>query len=348
MTASGLVLGVDAGGTKTDVMLVDAEGGVAASVRAGGANHEALGWQGAATTLRAALTQGLAAAGAEKGDVVASAWGLAGLDWPADERAYRSIVDSLGLDGPAAVGNDAFLVLEVSPTPVVGVAVVSGTGMVVVGRADDGRTQRTLGVAAGRGSWGSGRHVVDAAVEAVAAQHLELGPVTALTEQALRAADVVSVEDYFHEVWRGGRTHLLPRDVWEVAAGGDSAAAGIADRVADSLAAGAAAVAHRLALTAPDVALAGRVLDPGHPVLHDRLVDALAVQLPDGRPSRLGVPPVVGASLAAARLARWGVDGWPLLATGRQGRGCGRPRARGRPGSAHGRLGPGRPPPRQT
>lgn len=82
---------------------------------------------------------------------------------------------------------------------------------------------------------------------------------------------------------------------------GDPVAAAIADRVADSMAVAAVAVARRLGLHGCEVRLAGQVLDPGHPVLHDRLVAALAERLPGGRPRRLGRPPVVGAVLAAAR-----------------------------------------------
>ncbi len=106
-------------------------------------------------------------------------------------------------------------------------------------------------------------------------------------------------------MWRNGRPHLLPPDVWELVALGDRVCIRIRDRVADSLGAGAAYVARQLHLEG-EVVLAGRVLDPGHPVLHQAVLTTLAGELPGCRVRRLGVAPVAGAAMAAARLAGWG------------------------------------------
>ena len=304
-----VLLGVDAGGTKTDVLIVGSDATraastpvtVLASVRGRAGNHEAIGWAAAQTALGDTLERALCTAGVAPGEVVASAWGVSGLDWPADEAGYRRIIAGLGFGEPTMVANDAYLALELGPAAGSGVALVSGTGAVAVGRAPGGEMYRTLGVGAGHGDSGSGGDVVRWAAEAVAQQHMGTGPATALTGRALAAAGVATASDYCEQVWRHGRAHLLPPDVWEVAAAGDPVAAAIADRVADSLAVAAVAVARRLGLHGCEVRLAGRVLDPGHPVLHDRLVAALAERLPGGRPRRLGRPPVVGAVLAAAR-----------------------------------------------
>ena len=303
------ILGVDAGGTKTDALVVDRHGAVLAFVRGGGANHEAIGWARAQEQLRRTVVEALEVAEVAPESIAASGWGLAGLDWPSDEIRHRSIIADLGFPDPALVVNDAFLALTGGTDDEPGVAVVSGTGVVVVGRSAIGTTTRTLGVGAGRGDWGSGGQIAFAAAEAIAAQHMGLGPKTALTELALQRSGVTSVDAYCQQVWRQRRTSLLPPDVWQVAASGDAVAAGIADRVADSLAAGVAAVAARLDLHEPDVVLTGRVLDPGHPLLHDRLVAELAVVVPGCRPRRLGVPPVVGAIGAAARSLGWNTSG---------------------------------------
>lgn len=215
--STALVLGVDAGGTKTDAVLARAaDGAMVASVRTGGANHESLGWPGAEAALSAALAAVLESCGAGCSDIVASAWGLAGLDWEADGSLYEDIVDRLGVHGPRAVVNDAWLALEAAELAT-GLAVVAGTGMVAVGRAA-GRTARTLGVGAGHGEWGSGGDVVRAAAEAVAQEHLGLGPATALTARALGRSGARDVPEYLRRVWREGRPTLLPPDVWEVAA----------------------------------------------------------------------------------------------------------------------------------
>ena len=306
-----MILGVDAGGTKTDAIVVGRHGAVLAFVRGGGANHEAIGWVQAQERLRSATVEALEMAGVAPESVAASAWGLAGLDWPSDEIRYRGIIADLGFPNPALVVNDAFLALAARPDDGPGVAIVSGTGVVVVGRSANGTTTRTLGIGAGRGDWGSGGDIARAAAKAIAAQHMGLGPETALTELALQRSGLASVDAYCQQVWRQRRNSLLPPDVWEVAAAGDGIAAEIANRVADSLAAGAEAVARRLDLQRPEVVLTGRVLDPGHPLLHDRLVAALTVELPHCRARRLGVPAAVGGIRAAARSLGWDTDGLP-------------------------------------
>lgn len=295
--SDALVLGVDAGGTKTDAVLARAaDGVVVASVRAGGANHEAMGWPGAEAALSVALAVVLEAAGAGRSDIVASAWGLAGLDWTEDESRYRDILDRLGVGTPRTVVNDAWLALEAAELAT-GVAVVAGTGMVAVGRSN-GRTARTLGVGAGHGEWGSGGDVVRAAAEAVAQEYLGLGPPTALTARALCRSGARDVSEYLRQVWREGRPALLPPDVWDVAADGDGAALAVADRAAGSYAAAAASLVGRCG-PVPEVVLAGRVLDPGHALLHGRVAAAFRGCLPGVLVRRLGRPPVDGAVLLA-------------------------------------------------
>lgn len=321
MTSMGAaVVGVDAGGTKTDVLVVDRSGTVLAHRGGPGCNHEAIGWEVAQTRLHAVVREALDACGVHPDDVAASGWGMSGLDWPDDAARYERMIARLGLAGDRLVVNDAFLALEATSATSVtsaasaaaaGIAVVSGTGVVVVGRTPQGRTARTLGVGAGRGDWGSGGDVVRAAVEAVAEEHMGVGPPTALTAAALRCSGASSVDEFCEAVWRRSQTHLLPPDVWDVAASGDEVAQAIADRVADSLAAGAGSVATRLGLDKCRVVLAGRVLDPGHPALHDRVVAALTLVLPGSKPERMGCPPVVAAATAAGRLAGWaGAAGW--------------------------------------
>ena len=305
MTTSGAVLGIDVGGTKTDAVLVAPDGSLLAGVLGPGANHEVVGWAEAEARVRDVVRQLLAAARVPVDAVTASAWGFAGLDSPADEDRHRRFVVALGFPRDSVVVNDAFLALDGGEAAGHGIAIVSGTGAVVVGRSPQGVTARTLGIGAGRGDWGSGSDIVDAAVRAVAEAHLGTGPETALTEIALRRSGAPTAAAYAHEVWRHGRPHLLPPDVWELVASGDLACIRIRDRVADSLGAGAAYVARQLHLEG-EVVLAGRVLDPGHPVLHQAMLTTLADELPGCRVRRLGVAPVAGAAMAAARLAGWG------------------------------------------
>ena len=301
-----LVLGVDAGGTKTDAALADATTGeVVTTVRLGAANHEGIGWAAAADTMRTAVTTVCAAADVPATAITASAWGLSGLDWPEDGTRYREIVDSLGLAGPALVVNDAFLCLELAPAGPA-VAVVAGTGVVAVARDGAGRTARTLGVGAGHGEWGSGGDVVRAAVEAVA--------------QALPRPRTRHEPDRRRpgRLGRCGRRRVLPPGVAgapavpdarrRVGRGGPGDRAGSCDRgrgpPTRTPRPPPAWSAGSTSTRPPTVLVAGRVLDPGHDLLHAALLAAFADRLPGAAVRRLGVAPVHGAVQAAVRLVR--------------------------------------------
>ncbi len=170
MTTSGAVLGIDVGGTKTDAVLVAPDGSLLARVLGPGANHEVVGRVEAEARVREVVRQLFASARVPVDAVTASVWGFAGLDSPADEVRHRRFVVALGFPRDSIVVNDAFLALDGGEAAGHGIAIVSGTGTgaVVVGRSRHGVIARTLGIGAGRGDWGSGSDIVDAAARAVA------------------------------------------------------------------------------------------------------------------------------------------------------------------------------------
>lgn len=298
-----LLLGVDGGGTKTDVLLATRDGRPVAHARSGPSNHEAVGMDGALAALSEGVAAALSDAGATAGDVAASGWGLSGVDFARDTLCYGELVDRLGLGGPRVVLNDAYVALRAGSPSGVGIVVNSGTGVIAAGRSPTGEVFRTLGIGAGFGDWGSGGDIVTAAVHAVAQAFTGLGPPTALTEGLLERTGTPTTEAFLERWWRRHDVALTPVDVWQVAEGGDGVALDIAGRVAGSLAAAATAIARRLGMTGPyPLVLAGGVLSPGHPLLHTRLLAALTSALPAARPARLAATPAAGAVLEAARL----------------------------------------------
>ncbi len=70
-----------------------------ALVTAGGSNHESIGTEKMAAVIDAAVDDALAAADRERADVVASAFGLAGVDWDSDVVLVGSALDVLALPG---------------------------------------------------------------------------------------------------------------------------------------------------------------------------------------------------------------------------------------------------------
>jgi N-acetylglucosamine kinase-like BadF-type ATPase len=158
-----VVVGVDGGGTKTEVCVAGPDGDVLAFVRAAAANWEQIGLDGMRATVAAAVTECLRRAGRGPHDVTAWACCLAGVDWPSD-------VDRVGLalhqvlPVPPVVTNDAFASLRAGTRDGVGLVSVAGTGGVSAGRDRRGRTARTMGSTLGEGAGATGimRRTLDA------------------------------------------------------------------------------------------------------------------------------------------------------------------------------------------
>lgn len=199
MTA--VVVGVDGGGTKTDVIVADRAGVAQATVLAGGTNHEMIGLDAMVEVLGPAVAEALAAAGATGADVVASVFGLAGVDWPSDVGPIDAALSQLGLGGQRAVMNDSQLALRAGCTQSWGVVSNVGTGSVTAGRNREGRWFRTMAVGWGEPS-GAGTIVRDA-LDAVAAHHHCTAPPTALSEALPAALGFSDALAMFEAISRG-------------------------------------------------------------------------------------------------------------------------------------------------
>ncbi len=188
-----VVLGIDVGASKTHAVLADENGHVLGVGRAGCANWEVVGLDGAAGALRAAIGEASSAAGVAPEAIAASGYGLAGLDWPGDEGRLRPVIDALGVSGPYVMVNDAFLPLRAGTIDGVGLAAIAGSGTTVAGRNRDGETDRSFGAGYPFTDWGGAYDIAGAAVHAVAQAYQGLGPATALAGRMLTATGCARV-----------------------------------------------------------------------------------------------------------------------------------------------------------
>jgi hypothetical protein len=262
-----LVLGVDGGGSKTHAMVADERGQTLGFASSGRSNWEDAGLGGARAALEAAITGALAAAGADAGDLAASAFGLAGLDWDSDRPMLAALIDPLGLGGPRRLDNDSFIALRAGTSQPFGVVVIAGTGTVAAGRDPTGRTFRTFGLEPMYGDFGSATDVAEEAVHAVADAYKGRGPATTLSELLPPLAGCSSPVELLQRLSRGA----IP-----------------------------------LPLAAPLVlqeAAAGGLFRGGSRLLEATLTGTLHRVAPHARPVRLGCKPVVGAVIEALELA---------------------------------------------
>lgn len=146
MAAHSYSIGVDGGGTKTDLILVDATGTIVGRHTAAGCSPSHLGVDGARTVLTDALV-------AVRGDRPVTRTRLFMAGSPA---TWREIAAQLHGFGRVSTDTDALPVLELGTGGEPGLVLHAGTGSFVVARAPDGSTHYAGGLGWKFGDPGSG------------------------------------------------------------------------------------------------------------------------------------------------------------------------------------------------
>ncbi|MBI2511760.1 MAG: ATPase [Opitutae bacterium] len=191
-------IGVDGGGTKTELILVDGAGQILARHVGPGCNPSHLGADGARTVLLSALEALLSQSAVRnpKSEISATRLYVAG-----SAATWREIAALLHGYGVVATGPDSLPVLELATAGGPGLVLHAGTGSFVAARAPDGSVHYAGGLGWRFGDPGSGH---DLGRRAIAAALLELqgwAPATGLGE-ALRAhtalADAASITRLFY------------------------------------------------------------------------------------------------------------------------------------------------------
>ena len=235
------LLGLDIGGTSSRARLW-ADGGVAADVSGASASLPAAGADGARAAL-SELLDGLRLDPADPVDAICA--GSAGLSVPGAREFLLEQLAPLARRGTVTIVSDAMLVLPAADLAA-GVAVICGTGSVAVG-TDGGRSVQVGGWGYLLGDEGGGYWVVREALRVLLSRRDEGRAPAALASALLSAtgaADVAVLQRQFYEQSQYPRhwARLAPL----VLASTDPAAADIAARAADAIAALAAAAVRKL------------------------------------------------------------------------------------------------------
>lgn len=304
-----LVIGIDAGGTKTQAILADGEGAELARARRGGANLAAHGELAVEKTLHELIDEVLGEAHARP-DVICL--GIAGVDRAEDNAVIQGIMRRIGARARVLITNDALIALVAGVGLGPGVVVIAGTGSIAYGRNERNEAARAGGWGYILADEGSGFWIGRQALRAVVRAADGRGPATTLTGMVLEFFGVTRAEQLVREVYRH---YLKPSDIARCAGlverarlDGDAVAAHIASVAADELAASVRSVLRQLAPTAPiPVVMAGGAFH-AVPWLQDalrtRLVDL--VQPDDVR--LLTSEPALGAVRLALAEARGGAS----------------------------------------
>ncbi len=309
-----LVIGIDAGGTKTEAILADGAGTVIARARRGGANLAAHGELAVEKTLHDVIDEVLGE-GQVRPDVICL--GIAGVDRAEDNAIIRGIMRRIGARARILVTNDALIALVAGAGSAAGVVVIAGTGSIAYGRNGRGEAARAGGWGYILADEGSGFWIGRQALRAVVRAADGRGPATALTPLVLEFFGVTRPEQLVLEVYRH---YLKPSDIARCArlveqarVAGDAVAGHIASVAADELAASVISVVRQLGLDgAFPVVMAGGAFH-AVPWLQDALRTRLAGGADAGAPDvqLLTIEPAIGA----VRLALAEAEGGAIIPT---------------------------------
>lgn len=293
-----LYVGLDAGGSKTELYAAPARGASAVRTIGPGAQLQRIGAAAAARIL-AETTRSALAGLREHGPVVLCA-GVAGAGRSEDREALETaLVEALG---PAVdrilVTDDADIALEGAFEEGTGLLVIAGTGSIVVGRRG-GERLRAGGWGALLGDEGSGYRLGQRALRAVA-DRFDGGADTLLTELAAEKAGIHDASTLIRRVYaeRWPLQEAAPL-LLEAAASGDGVALALLAEETEALARQAGLLARGRDGLERRVALAGGL--GGVPVYREAFTAALARHLPDWRLEAPRHTPVVGAWRLAQR-----------------------------------------------
>lgn len=315
-----VVIGVDAGGSKTDAV-VASPSALLGYGRGGGGNHQAAaGFESAMDEIRRALDSALAAAGLRRENVAAAVLGVAGADFPED---YARIADGLRPwfgAVPFRVVNDTDVALAAGSSRGFGVVAVAGTGTNVLGLGPDGTRVTIGGLGFEYGDLGGAADIIPAVLHHAFRSHEGRGPKTALEGTVLACLGVEDFQAlsralYFRTLPMEALHGLVPA-VFEVAREGDRVAQDLLLTIGRAIGETAAAAVRRLGLGGEpvEVVMAGSVWDGPAPALTDGFREAVHRSAPQAVFVHPKLRPVAGAVRMA--LADQGVlgAGWTQLA----------------------------------
>jgi N-acetylglucosamine kinase-like BadF-type ATPase len=306
-----LLLAVDGGGTTTQALVADLEGRVLGRGVGPGSNHHRVGpdrfHQALTTAIEAALREATGVPpdgngnGWSKAPFAAACFGLAGVDRLEDEELVARWARQQGLNAPFRVVNDSELILAAGTPEGWGVALVSGTGSVCLGRHQDGRSARVGGWGYLLGDEGSGYQVALRALRLATQTADGRAEAPELLQAVLRHWSLPNPAALIAHVHAPAMTQAdiagLAAQVLELAAQGDAAAGAIVDEAARDLARHVDAAVLQLGLSRPPLALAGGLM---RPALRQSVQAALRCEV--GEVSHVADPPL-GAVVLARRLS---------------------------------------------
>ncbi|MBK8812931.1 MAG: hypothetical protein IPN69_19680 [Acidobacteria bacterium] len=272
-----LYLGVDGGGTKTHIALINNQGEVVAEGFSGASNPLRVGIETAVSNILAAVDKTCDENNLIRGDIVAATLGLAGVRRSDLRQRVRERIVQLLRVKKVDVFTDAEIALFGIGKTRPGLVIIAGTGSVAIGQNSKGERSSAGGWGPLAGDEGGGAGIALSALHRIAKASDGRAPETALSEKAVeyfRAGRLenLSVALYAPQV-DNARIAGFAKFVCETAAAGDAVAIEVLREAGSELGLAARAVIEKLRLQRSKVpiGLVGGVFKSG-PLVTDSLL----------------------------------------------------------------------------
>lgn len=247
-----LFLGVDGGGTKTHIVLLDAEKTIVGEAYSGASNPLRVGIEKAAANIFAAVDTACDNAGLNQGDIIAIECGLAGVRRADLRQILRRLVSNRFRVKTVEVITDAEIALFAATQGKEGLCVIAGTGSVCIGQNSNGEKAFAGGWGPLAGDEGGGAGIARRALQAVAKASDGRGQLTKLSDLAVDYFRAGRLEDLSVAIYAppidNARIAGFARSVIETAQAGDPIARAVLDEAGRELGLAAKAVIKQLKL----------------------------------------------------------------------------------------------------
>ena len=299
-------LGVDGGGTKTHIALMNAAETVVCEGVAGPSNPLRVGVETAVANILKAINEAVDKGGVSRGDIAAATLGLAGVR-RADlkQRIKASFVEQLRIRKTEVV-TDAEIALYATTLGKPGLVVIAGTGSVCLGKNSAGKIAISGGWGPLAGDEGGGVGIAREALQAVAKASDGRGIPTVLSKRASEYFRASGPENLIVAIYSpqvdNSRIAGFAKFVVETAQSGDAVAMDILSQAGFELGIAAVAVIEKLGLKKKKVPIGcvGSVFNAGK-LLTKPMTAVIQTVAPHAFLTEPLMPPAHAAALMALR-----------------------------------------------
>lgn len=303
-TVPQFYLGVDGGGTKTHVALMNEKREVVGEGTSGPSNPLRVGVETAVSNIAKALNVATDQAEVSAVDIAAATLGLAGVR-RADlkQRVKASFVEQFRIR-KTEVFTDAEIALFATTQGKPGIVVIAGTGSVCLGKNEKGKMAIAGGWGPLAGDEGGGVGIAQTALHAVAKASDGRGIATILSERASEYFRASGPENLIVAIYSpqvdNSRIAGFAQFVVEAAQGGDAVAMNILEEAGSELGLAACAVIDKLGLgkTKVPVGCVGSVFKAGE-ILTRPMIETVHTVAPKAYLTQPTMPPAHAAALMA-------------------------------------------------